>query len=833
MAMLDEIWNTKNNREAEGMSRLTSSGDAYATIDRSTAFDDPAPVNDDAPEIIEDIDTDDCGLTDVQVMSLLKSAHSQGVSYQTQVLQPRWNAAYLAFNNKHNSDSKYSSARWRGRTRLFRPKTRSTARKKSAEAAAALFSTSDVVIVSSQNDGDEMQRASAAVVHELLNFRLDRSAENAGIPWFMISMGSHLTAQQTGVCCSKQYWEYRTEPDGFEEIEVPLVINGQEIGMQRKSQPRLKVVRDRPRVRLYPPEDVIRDPGGAWEDQGQDSSYLILKNSMSVGEAREFLKNNPDPSALVFLDISDADLTGGAGALSDSGTAATTRRSREQNGNDRFNDTSTDPEFKIIWLHENFMRITGRDYVFWTIGAEKLVSNICLVAKAYPEQGGARPVTIGVATVEPFKIDPMAPIESWQPLQQEINDVVNLRLDTMKQSISPLTLVKRGRSVDIKAIQNRSPDSVAYVQDITDVHFDRPGDVGQAAYAEMERLNADFDDQAGNFSMGSVQTNRSLNETVGGMNLMSGAANALGEFDLRVWIETWVEPCLRQLVKLEQYYESDENVIAVAAGKAQLFQKFGLDVVTDDMLTSQVTVIVNVGLGSADPMQALQKFGQATQIAAGIVGLTMMQSVKRDAVIDEIFGKAGYKDAASRFFNKSEDQDPRLMEAQKVIQQLQEALGEAENAMKDKSAERDNKFKIAQMQTVSTLAGRKTEQPAFANQMPQAPDTGMMGQGPTDIHQMLGLTPDTSGQAMAASVSENSQALMTGLQNLADAMMQGFAHMAQAIKSNGNEQVVAAVQESADRQAASTEYLARVMAAPRQIMRGKDNLMTGVRVATV
>ena len=66
----------------------------------------------------------------------------------------------------------------------------------------------------------------------------------------------------------------------------------------------------------------------------------------------------------------------------------------------------------------------------------------------------------------------------------------------------------------------------------------------------MERLNADFDDLAGNFSIGSVQTNRSLGETVGGMKMMTSNANAAGEFDLRIFVETWVEPTLRQIVKL-------------------------------------------------------------------------------------------------------------------------------------------------------------------------------------------------------------------------------------------------------------------------------------------
>lgn len=178
----------------------------------------------------------------------------------------------------------------------------------------------------------------------------------------------------------------------------------------------------------------------------------------------------------------------------------------------------------------------------------------------------------------------------------------------------------------------------------------------------------------------------------------------MGEFDLRVWIETWVEPCLRQLVKLEQFFESDENVIAIAAGKAKLFQRFGVDAVTDEMLTSQVGIVVNVGLGSADPMLALSKFEKAAQIAGGILGPSIQQSLNREAVIDEVFGKAGIKDASERFFQPGIDQDPQLQQAQKVVQELQGALQQAQGALSDKQAERDSKEKIATITAQSRQA---------------------------------------------------------------------------------------------------------------------------------
>ena len=86
----------------------------------------------------------------------------------------------------------------------------------------------------------------------------------------------------------------------------------------------------------------------------------------------------------------------------------------------------------------------------------------------------------------------------------------------------------------------------------------------------MNNLNVDFDELAGVFSPSSVQTNRQLNETVGGMQMLQGGTNATTEFDLRVWVETWAEPALRQMCALIKHYESDKTAIAIAGETAGL-----------------------------------------------------------------------------------------------------------------------------------------------------------------------------------------------------------------------------------------------------------------------
>ena len=74
---------------------------------------------------------------------------------------------------------------------------------------------------------------------------------------------------------------------------------------------------------------------------------------------------------------------------------------------------------------------------------------------------------------------------------------------------------------------------------------------------------------------------------------------------------TWWQPVLRQLTLLEQYYETDEMVLGICARKAQLFPRFGISAITDQMLMNEVNVSVSMAMG--DPTQRLQKFLMATQ----------------------------------------------------------------------------------------------------------------------------------------------------------------------------------------------------------------------------
>ena len=80
-----------------------------------------------------------------------------------------------------------------------------------------------------------------------------------------------------------------------------------------------------------------------------------------------------------------------------------------------------------------------------------------------------------------------------------------------------------------------------------DVRIVDTPDVTGLSYQEQDRINLAFDDIAGTFSGSSVQSNRKLNETVGGMNLITANSNQIAAYRLRTFVEMWATPVLAQV----------------------------------------------------------------------------------------------------------------------------------------------------------------------------------------------------------------------------------------------------------------------------------------------
>jgi hypothetical protein len=623
-------------------------------------------------------------------LQLAKDAYSSSTSYVDSNYRKKWEDSINMFQSRHPSDSKYNADAYKHRSKLFRPKSRSMVRKHEAAAAAAFFSNVDVISTDAIDQGNKEQVASAAFWKEILNYRLTKT-----IPWFQTIVGGVQDAMTIGVVCSYQYWKFSEE----ESTEYQTVVNEYGPVIGEDGQPQLekmpgKVLEDEPCIELIPIENIRIDPGSNWINPIKSSPYVIRMIPMYVTDIKSMMdKVDSKTSQPKWKKLTDGQIRSAMKSTFDS-----TRQVREGNRQDS-KDQNNAPltEFEIVWVHENFIRIDGKETVYYTLGTEFMLTDPKPLKEVYFH--GERPIVLGCAVIETHKIMPESPVAMGENLQREANEIVNQRIDNVKLVLNKRYIAKRGAQVDLKSLVRNVPGSITLANDVNaDVREIEFNDVTSSSYAEQDRINVDYDELTGNFSQGSVMTNRKMGETVGGMAMISGSANQLTEYTIRTITETWIERVLSQLVKLEQAYETDETIMALAADRAKLVQKFGIDQVTDSLLSHELTLTVNVGMGATDPNMKLGKFLGAVK-AYGDVAALQVPDMDMAEIGTEIFGLAGYRDGR-RFLTQQEEGQQMQAKMQQVMQQAQEMVQQAMGEVQQRQQELDT-----QEQTLNGIKG--------------------------------------------------------------------------------------------------------------------------------
>lgn len=655
------------------------------------------------------------------MLRLSQDAYSQAQTYHMTQFLPALTRSYRAFRNKHNEDSKYLSPEYRSRSKLFRPRTRSAVRRAMAQAGQALFSTGDVVNITAQNDLDPMQVVSASIKKELINYRLSRESRRNGLDWYMNVMGAVQDAKIAGRCCAKMEWSYieRAAPvdaDNDDDAGADMDADG-DAGSAKPQ--KTVVIEDKPKITLFAPENVLISPNAHWINPAQSSNYVFLRHPMTPDDAMDFIAARAAKGLEQWYPISESELKNHVKNGNEYDTLAA--RSAREGGKDPHQLVSG--KFGLVWLHEVFMRYGGEDWVYWMLDNTIMLSEPIPVEEAYPEQFGDRPVVIGYGSLEAHRAFPMSPVESWQPLQTEINDQSNLRIDHMKQVVAPPVKYVRGKKVDLTQIQRRGPNSLIGVENLADIETFQIPDVPQSAFVENTTLAQDFDDLAGAFNpIGTQQANRGTSETLGGMTMVANNTNTMGEFDLDVFVETFVGPVLNQIMKLEEYFESDEKLLMLVGERARLFERYGVDAITDKMLEAECVLTIKAGsAASAHPLQRIQKLGLAFKTATDVLtpfvttGKISPPTPNVQEIVSEIFGAADYQDGGERFFiGLDQPQQPpqQGMDPHAMALQAKSQLDAAKAQVMLKKAQIDAGVKLAQIHQQGQIADQKSQDAA-------------------------------------------------------------------------------------------------------------------------
>lgn len=556
-----------------------------------------------------------------------RSAYRSSTTYMDSNFRKEWEDSIRAFNNQHPSDSKYVSPAYDKRSKLYRPKIRAVIRKNEAATAAAFFSNMEVVDVSATDQTDRAQLVSADVMKQLLQYRLTKT-----IPWFQIVLGGMQDAQTVGAVVGHAYWN--TDKD------IPVID-------------------------LVPIENVRFDPSASWLDIVNTSPYFIHMLPMYVMDIKSKMESG---------EWMEHPLT-----TATSNPIDTTRVARNANKEDpQSNETRALGDYEIVWVQRHIHRKDDQDYEFYTLGELALLSKPVPLAESVFH--GKRPYVIGSCVLETHKPLPSSIPRLARGLADEVNEIANQRIDNVKFALNKKWFAKRGVEVDLAGLVRNVPGGVVMMNDpVNDVREISWPDVTQSSYLEQQGLDLLTDELLGNFNPAALMTSGAGNAPARNMAMLSQSNGTLVEYLIRTYVVTFVQPILRQLILLEQQYETDRVVLGIASKNSKLLQRFGIDEVTDELLMQEITLSVNVGMGATDPTNKLQKFLAAMGAFSNMVkqpppGVNMVEVGK------EIFGHLGYADG-SRFFTVD---NPQVMALQQQLQQAMQLINQLQGKVKEK-----------------------------------------------------------------------------------------------------------------------------------------------------
>ena len=673
--------------------------------------------------------------TDQMWLDLAASNFNTAKSYQDAALTTQWERNADHFNSRHYRRSVYNSKQFRGRSRLFRPLTRAAERSASAQFAGAMFSNMDLVDVQPVNQNDPMQVASAHVMKSILQYRLTKS-----IKWYLTCMGAWQDTRVYGPCCTYTNWEFverevtskRRKKDALgEELgDLGSLLSSDE--PQYEDVTEMEVIKDEPVIEMLPPENLLLDPECDWRDPVNSSPYAIRLVPMHLDDILAKMEAKDDKTKnQQWIKYSIGEILSVGNDKYNS-----VRQAREGDERPDKTDAQERDEFKVIWCHENYVRLGGDEYVYWTLSTGFLLTQPTPLKDVY--HTGKRPLTYGFSVIEAHRFSPSSTTELISQLQTGVNDIANLRTDNVKLCLNKRYIIRRGAAVDLESLMRSVPGGGIVTDDPErDVKVIDTRDVTGSSYREQERLETESNDLSGTFMGGSVQNNRALNETVGGMEMLSEGANAISEFDIRTFVESWVRPQLELLIQYIQAYETDDVIFHTAFDEA--FKKLGykynaeessspteftqddVESIKNSVLNDKLTINVNIGLGATSPQKKIDMIKYTLDALVNIPG--QVERLDGDEIAKEIFSAAGFQNGA-RFIkgNKPGEEEKKVTE-----QDVQEAYEQGVEAGTDAA-------KMAGVEAVKEVGMRKIEiEDKLRTQEMQSKERIALGSGQTKM----------------------------------------------------------------------------------------------------
>lgn len=509
-------------------------------------------------------------------LELMEDATSFCDSYRSANIDPAHRRADNAYHGILEKEEEY---RERKRSALFIPKTRQHCTGWKTTITNAMFTSDDLVTLTNTLDPD-----GARFTNEVVNIRLEKH-----LPTFSFISKASDAHVKYGNAVGKTGWDYRTET--VEE-------RGLDGSVTRYEAPET----DAPFLELIPFENIQYDYRVISEDPVQDSAFWRHWIPMLVGDVKAKFKSGEWKKPKNF----DWNI------VSAPASTKLVRKRRQGKMQDpsatefgRNDGTDKDKElasYRQIWAVENYFRIAGTDWTFYSIGDEYIVTKELRVVDKFVHR--KRPFAMSQYDPESFRSYSDGLPEKSRHLQAETNAIRNQRRDNVSIVLNRGHYVRREAGVQLQSLMNPRPGMVTMADDITDSAI-RPMDVMDvtaSAYREEEITDRNFHEISGRSAnrMG-VQSADRQSATEAAIE-----ASSSGEYEgfvIKGFTDMFMKPLLSMLVANIVEMESDREVLNDAALATGLPPDVGYLVPCE--------IVINAGMGVTNKELQMQRIGVA------------------------------------------------------------------------------------------------------------------------------------------------------------------------------------------------------------------------------
>ena len=351
--------------------------------------------------------------------------------------------------------------------------------------------------------------------------------------------GAFLYALLFGNCYLKIYWKLVKDTETVTEtVKKTKTIKdeetGEDIEVDEETEEERKidrVIADRPEVDVILPHDGI-NPTNVKEFYGKD--YFFHRSWIS----REALLKNPTYSKnKLFIENIKA-------------AKGTPQNSSAEDLRNAIGEVFL-PSDKIEVIEA------------WKCGRVTTLADGKIIRHGKPNKGDKNPFVNICNYPEPNCVEGTSELESFETLQQWVNDSTNIRIDNLKLVLNQMYSVIRGSKIN--PIQLRARPGGVIELDAHD-HL-RPltsPEIKASAYEEVNHIRGLIQVITGitDYTTGASQDN-SLTKTAAGINSIIAEANQRFALKINIWRTTVMQEMLYQIIELIQAYLTREDIAKI------------------------------------------------------------------------------------------------------------------------------------------------------------------------------------------------------------------------------------------------------------------------------